>query len=316
VSALLWVVFALCGVSSTDGVLELRLEGPLSAVHLDGVRVPTHVIVDLAPAEAITVRVPWLPINPGDEPRLGRVDGEGSARVEVLHPSPELAPPSVMRRPLPRPVGTPPRVPPVAWWLFSGGLLAVFAARRRPIGVALVGALFGLVLVVLPVSAPEKPVVAVLEVGPFGAWWVHVGAGELHPPSGSHPALETRPEGASWEWLVDVSDPASPHGFARTSPGTLLVARAPGPAEVSLSEKGNTFNALQETWRRSSAGEWTRHGVWDHGAPLPAAREGGLLPTWLRAGAPPGAEVWVGRLAEAPPGAQEAWVRLIRPGGQ
>ena len=315
-SALLWMLCAFSGVSSTDGVLELRLEGPLSAVHLDGVRVPVHVIADLAPAEAITVRVPWLPVSPGDEPKLGRVEGGGSARVEALHPAPEPAPKEVAGRPLPRPVGKTPRVPPVAWWLFSGGLLAVFAARRRPMGAAIVGALFGVVLAALPASSPEKPAVAVLEVGDFGAWWVHVCVGELSPPSDTHPALETRPEGASWEWHIDASDPANHREHASAGAGTLLVARSPGPAEVSLGEEGNSFNALHETWRRSPAGEWTRHGAWDPGAPLPAAREGGFLPTWLRAGAPPGSEVWIGRLAEAPPGAQEAWVRLIGPGRQ
>ena len=56
------------------------------------------------------------------------------------------------------------------------------------------------------------------------------------------------------------------------------------------------------------------HGSWAEGASLPPAQEGGLLPTWLRSGASPGAEVWVGRLLEAPAGSQEAWVRVILPG--
>lgn len=316
-TASLWMLCVLFATGSmNDGVLELRLEGPLKAVHLDDVRVPTRVVVDLAPAETITVRVPWLPVDPEAGPALRFVDGDGSARVEAVHPAPSSAPVAVTRRPLPRSVETPPRIPPVAWWLFAGGLFAVFAARRRPMGAAIVGAMFGVVLTVLPQAEAERPTVAVLEVGSFGAWWVYVGVGELEPPLGAHPALETRPEGANWEWLVDLSDPARSREFGRASEETSLIARAPGPLEVSLSEEANGFEALGELWRRSPQGDWTRHGVWDLGAPLPAAREGGLLPTWLRAGASPGAEVWVGRLAEAPGVAQEAWVRIISPAGK
>jgi len=316
VTALLCMLCALCAAPSTDGVVELRLEGPLKVVHLDGVRVPTRVIADLGPAETITVRVPWLPVDPGAEPALHFVDGEGSARVEAVHPAPAPAPVAVTRRPLPRPVETPPRVPPVAWWLFAGGIVAVFAARRRPMGAVIVGVLFGVALSALPQVEPERPVVAVLEVGSFGAWWVYVGVGELEPPVGAHPALETRPEGASWEWFVDTSDPARSREFGRASRETSLVARAPGPTEVALSEEANRFQALEELWRRAPTGEWTRHGAWDLGASLPTAREGGLLPTWLRSGASPGTEVWVGRLAEAPGVAQEAWVRVISPLGK
>ena len=54
-TALLWLVCALCSPRSTDGVLELRLEGPLAAAHLEGVRVDTRVEADLAPGEVITV---------------------------------------------------------------------------------------------------------------------------------------------------------------------------------------------------------------------------------------------------------------------
>lgn len=310
-TALLWMLGALCAASATDGVLELRLEGPLKSVHLDGVRVPTHVIAELEPAETITVRVPWLPVDASAPPALRAVDGEGSARVEAVHPAPKSAPLAVARRPLPRAVETPPRVPPVAWWLFAGGLFAVFAARRRPMGAAIVGAIFGASLSVLPPSAPERPVVASLEVGSFGAWWVYVGVGELELPAGAHPALEARPEGASWEWLVDASDPASSRTFGRANQESSLIARSPGPSLVALSEAENGFAALEEVWRRSPEGEWTSHGAWRLGEPLPGAREGGLLPTWLRSGAPPGREVWVGRLREAPGMAQEAWVRVI-----
>ncbi len=315
-TALLLMLCALCSTRATDGVIDLRLEGPLTAVHLDGVRVPTRVIADLAPAETITVRVPWLPVDPEAEPALRFVDGDGSARVEAVHPAPASAPSAVTRRPLPRPVDTPPRVPPVAWCLFAAGLFAVFAARRRPMGAAIIGAVFGVGLSLLPQGEAQRPAVAVLEVGTFGAWWVYVGGGELEPPAGAHPVLETRPDGASWEWLVDSNDPARSRSFGRASKETLLVARAPGPLELALSEDENGFEPLKELWRRSPQGEWTWHGVWEQGAPIPAAREGGLLPTWLRSGASPGAEVWIGRLSEAPEAVQEAWVRVIMPAGK
>ena len=311
--SLSWVLCALSIAPLNDGVLELRLEGPLEVVSLDGVRVPTRVLAELAPAETLTVRVPWLPVDPDADPELRRVEGAGSARVEAVLSAPALAPEALSRRPLPRPVETPARVPAVGWWVFVGGLFAVLAARRRPMAAALIGAVFGAGLWALPQAEPERPVVAVLEVGTFGAWWVHVGVGELEPPAAAAIELETSPLGASWEWIVDARDPSLLRRLAQASEATALVARSPGPAEVPLGVPANGFKDLDELWRRSPAGEWTRHGSWDVGEPLPLALEGGLLPTWLRSGASPGADVWVGRLREAPEAAQEAWVRVILP---
>lgn len=312
---LLMLAFALCAPPSTDGVLEVRLEGPLVAVHLDGVRVPTRVVTDLAPAEAITVRVPWLPVDPTAEPKLRVVEGEGGARVEEIHPAPMAAPGDLSRRPLPRPMETPARIPPVAWWLFVAGLLAVGAARRRPMSAAIVGGAFGLVLTVLPTVSQSAPVVAVLEVGPWGAWWVHVGVGELEPPAAAHPALVTQPVDANWEWVVDASDPARPRRIARANAGTHLIARSLGPvppeAPKFLEEWLSGQGELEEVWRRTEEGDWTYHGTWASGAPLPASGTGELMPTWLRAGATPGAIVWVGRLSEVPQGTDQAWVRVI-----
>jgi len=313
VIALSWILCALSMAPVTDGVLELRLEGPLEVVSLDGVRVPTRVLAELAPGETITVRVPWLPMDADADPKLQGIDGAGGARVEAVLPAPGLAPGASARRPLPRPVETPARVPMVSWWVFAAGLCAVLAARRRPMAAALIGAVFGAGLWALPQSEPERPVVAVLEVGSSGAWWVHVGTGELEPPASTGLELETRPEGASWEWIVDARDPSLPKRWARASETTALVARSPGPTEVRLDAAANGFEDLNELWRRSPEGEWSRHGSWDVGEPLPPAVGGGLLPTWLRSGASPGAEVWVGRLREAPEGAQEAWVRVILP---
>jgi hypothetical protein len=312
VNALLWLACALGAARGTDGVLELRLEGPLRAVHLDGVRVPTQVLVELAPAETITLRVPWLPADPSMEPKLRVIEGAGSARVEAIHPAAAMAPIALARRPLPRVADEPVRIPPVGWWLFAAGLIAVCAARRRPLSAVVIGGAFSLALALLPTRREPAPVVAVLEIGEFGAWWVHVGIGELEPPPLAHPALETQPEGANWEWVIEAGDPARPRRVARAGAGTLLVARSPGPEEVRLDAEGNGLESLEAVWRRSAAGEWTYHGDWWRGAALPEAREGGLLPTWLRAGAAPGARVVVGRFAEAPKGADEAWARAIR----
>lgn len=313
-SPLLSILLALAALPAEDGVLELRLEGPLESVSLDGVRVPTRVLTELGPAESLTVRVPWLPVDSDTEPALRLIQGDGSARVESVQAAPGGAPSALARRPLPRPVQRPARISAVGWWLFIGGLLAVMAARRRPMGAAAIGALFSVILCALPLTTPARPVVAVLEVGSFGAWWVQVGRGSVEPMPSAELELETRPSGASWEWVVDARDPAVRSWVAQAGEATTLVARSPSSSEVSLNEAQNNFRPLEELWRRTAAGEWTWHGSWAEGASLPPAQEGGLLPTWLRSGASPGAEVWVGRLLEAPAGAQEAWVRVILPG--
>ena len=298
-----------------DGVLELRLEGPLVAVHLDGVRVDTRVVAALAPGEAATVFVPWLPLDPTAEPKQPVVEGSGGARIEGVHPAPMTPPSALAQRPLPRPVGIPARIPPAAWWLFGAGLLAVGASRRRPLLAALVGGAFGLAIAAMPAISTRTSVLSVLEVGPEGSWWVHVGDGELEPPADAHLDLDTQPGGASWEWLVDASDPARPRRLARANEGVRLIARSPGPVspehpkflEAWFSSQGD----LEEVWRRTAEGAWTHHGAWTSGAPLPAPGTGEMMPTWLRAGATPGAIVWVGRLSEVPQGTDQAWVRVI-----
>ena len=312
---LLWIACAVCAQSPTDGVLELRLEGPLSAVHIDGVRTAARVVSDLSRGEAVTVRVPWLPVDSSKEPKLGLVEGGGEAHIEALHPAPEVAPKALTRRAIPRPIKSPARLAPVAWWLFAAGLLAVFATRKRPLAALFVGGTFGALLAALPTAHPSASNVAVLEVGPFGAWWVHVGSGELEPLAGAQLELEPEPEGSEWEWVVDVTNPAHQRRLARSLSGeeTLLIARSQGPAEVSLEVDRNGLQAFAEVWRRGERGELICHGPWALGAPLSEACPGPTAPNWLWEGAPPGAQVWLGRLAEPPPGVDVAWVRAIWP---
>jgi hypothetical protein len=318
------LVCASLGVVQGDGELELRLEGPLKVLHLDGVRVATQVLVDLAESESITLRVPWLPVDPSSAPQLRVAEGEGSARVEEIHPAPMRAPEALKRRPLPRPVELPARIPATAWWLFGAGILAVGAARKRPISALLVGALFGVgVLFASPPKRPLLPTVAVLEVGPAGEWWVYVAPSRLVLAVGTQLELETVPEGASWELTIDAMDPARPQRIATAGRGTLLVGRRPGPVVSWLDgEPGSrgprTLGIWSEFWRRSGQGEWSQgawshDGVWEPGSAQNAPQRGRNLPTWLRAGASPGVTVWLGKLSDPPSGVDEAWVRVIWP---
>ncbi len=310
---------ACLGAAQGDAELELRIEGPLQVLHLDGVRVPTRVSVDLAESESVTLRIPWLPVDPLGAPQLRVIEGEGSARVEEIYPATAETPASLKRRPLPRPVELPARIPATAWWLFGAGVLAVFAARKRPISALFVGAFFGVgILGACPPEAPTLPSVAVLEVGPTEAWWVDVAPAQLIPAANAQLELETVPQGASWEWIIDAVDPARPQRIAKAGQGVLLVARRPGPEITWLdSERGiegsEALGEWSELWRRSSAGEWSHHGPWEPGGSLGAAERGKILPTWLRSGASPGATVWLGKLSEAPSGVNEAWIRVIRP---
>jgi len=312
------LVCAFFGAAQGDGELELRLEGPLKVLHLDGVRVETQVLVDLAPSESVSLRVPWLPVDPSTAPQLRIVEGEGSARVEEIHAAPMEAPEALKRRPLPRPVEFPARIPATGWWLFGAGILAVGAARKRPISALLVGALFGVgVLFASPPKRPLLPTVAVLEVGPAGAWWVHVAPSQLVLAVGTQLELETVPEGASWEWTIDAMDPARPQRIATAGRGTLLVGRRPGPV-ISWPGGVGALGSWSEFWRRSgqgewSQGEWSHDGVWEPGSAQNAPQRGRNLPTWLRAGASPGVTVWLGKLSDPPPGVDEAWVRHIWP---
>ena len=88
------------GAAQGDAELELRIEGPMQVLHLDGVRVATRVSVDLAESESVTLRVPWLPVDPLSAPQLRVIEGEGGARVEEIYPAPAEAPASLKRRPL------------------------------------------------------------------------------------------------------------------------------------------------------------------------------------------------------------------------
>jgi hypothetical protein len=314
----LCLALALFAAPQGDGELELRIEGPLEVLHLDGVRVRTRVLLDLAPSESVTLRVPWLPLDDSVAPQLRVAEGEGNARVEEIHPAPMAAPSALIRRPLPRPVEQAARISATAWWVFAAGLLAVWASRRRPIGALFVGALFGVISCALPQKRALLPAISVLEVGPAGAWWVHVAPERLSPVVGTQLELETVPEGAPWEWVIDAMDPSRPQRLATAGAGTLLVGRSPGPVVTWLDgERGlegvEALGDWSELWRRSARGEWSQHGPWGPGGELTPSYSGRILPTWLRSGAAPGAQVWLGRLSDAPSGINEAWVRAIWP---
>ena len=86
----LCLALALLAAPQGDGELELRIEGPLEVLHLDGVRVRTRVLLDLAPSESVTLRVPWLPVDDSVAPQLRVAEGEAPPYLDLSQSSRRL----------------------------------------------------------------------------------------------------------------------------------------------------------------------------------------------------------------------------------
>ncbi|MDP6762550.1 MAG: hypothetical protein QF903_16080 [Planctomycetota bacterium] len=300
------------------GVHELRLEGPLGAVVLEGSGWRTSVVGEVGPGEVCTLVVP---IVAGDAPRgaapgaplLSPADGAGDA---VLTPAIAAAPewdalPAGLRRRTLPPVAARLPGPGAAHLalLCAVAVLILAAWRRTPAALAL-GLAGALACFVLPQRPPQPSAVEVLEGdGASGRWLVVRGAVGTLELSPDRPGwCESIP--ASAKRRLEVTLDGGPH-WALEGEGLALYSLAEAGRLGRLDPERNELADLASVWRRDGAGRWSAHGPWGHDEALPAAVEGGGEPPgWLVSVLPQGVGITVGR-AEAGAAGTPRWVRWI-----
>lgn len=299
-----------CGLRSQPpgielaGVGRVALTGPLDAVTLEAGAAPTLLRAGLGPGERRALLVPLAAAAAGGTPSL-QAFGGGEARwlgwerppdaTESLSPGlarlARRARPPVARRP-PRPGAAHP-----AWLLAS--LLAILAARRRPLLATAVAAVAVAGLWALPLAGRAAAVTLVLE-GDGARWLATVeGPGLLPLPVGSPPRVE-RPGGDRSPFVVELTPGGEVRWSIEAAPGVralLLPAFTP-----RLTDEENGLGTLAPLWRRERDGRVVPRAPWAAGSAPPPETAGPAPPAWLVAYLPQGRGGWIGGLPSPPVG--------------
>lgn len=316
--ALLVCVLLAADARATDAsrlrIAELSATGPLASATLDfGGAGRATVRLDLAEGESRSLSVP-LPTREGFEslvpsasdPRLRFVGWRPDAERERAFASLPLAlrtrsvPPAPARSLAPSLA---------ALTLAVAGALFVSRVRTNRLRALLVGALTAAAVLALELAfdAPPRPrIVLDFELGADGP----VGDGVRWTSArdrldlGVEPPLSLAVEPT--ETALDVRIDARGAGPVRTtvSGRGALLGRADAAREAPPDRAGNRWGDLAAVWTRDEAGNWTEHGPWAFGDPLPTARTGDRRPPgWINPALPQGRKLLIGRASEPQPGA-------------
>ncbi|MAF67085.1 MAG: hypothetical protein CMJ84_15685 [Planctomycetes bacterium] len=319
---------------------ELRLEGPLEGVSIEGgAGWTTRVVGELGAGEGRTLRVPVVTADappraaapmPVLVPRSEDADpGADAALAPALFAPPDWdgLPDGLRRRALPplrasRAGAGTPRLALLA----AAAVLSLAFWRRTPVALA-AGLVAGMACFVLPERPPPRVAVEVLEGDGASGRWLRVRGAvaslELEP--GSSGWCESVP--ASSERRLEVTLAGGPR-WSLVGEGLALYALEEHALEehvleeTALLEAGelgglgperNDLEDLAAVWRRDGAGRWTFHGPWERGTALPAPDAGEDAPDppgWLISALPQGVGISVARSAAGAEGVPR-WARWV-----
>lgn len=264
-----------CGA---DGATRVR--GPFLAGEGRRLRVPVPVRSPLG-AEGLAL-LP-LPKVLGAEAR--------ELRWSAVQPDAELArgARTLLARGRPPPGGGPVRAGRPEVLLAAFLLPVLLRLRRRRLAFLLVALAGGALVFARTRTAPLAHVVVELrdfDLAAGQALAVRAARDELELP---RTRLEARPEGVP---LALEFAPDGRPGRARARGATLFTLEPlAAPSAAGFAPAG-----LVATFVRAPSGEWTAHGPWPGGAPLPPALAGsGAPPGWLVGALPPGTGLLVGQ---------------------
>jgi hypothetical protein len=309
---------------------ELDLAGPLRALEIATPRATLVVEADLDAGERRRAVVPFLATDGAEAPALRVLDPDSRGRAELVRRLDgdgarawAAYPPATRARPrgLPDATGgsSNARPPLSALLLAAAWLPLALAVRRRPVALA-AGAL-----------ATGAAVAALVALAPIASETVRVLEGDTRGDSSAGTWLEvlgSRGEVASDPRTlvrVDASAPVAARiGLASLDRGPLHLG-APGstlfafstfaPGARAIASGSNRWGDLDRVWTRTAAGEWSEHGAWALGAPMPAGRSGAEPPGWLNPALPMGTGVLIARSVDRPPDAAgrpcETWLRVL-----
>jgi len=296
--------------------VEVELSGPLEDVRFAaGAWGETRLVGSLLAAESrkLEVVLPWLaPLGASEladlPPPEAMLQGAGAATVvgwAGAQPHDAFARRHAALLARPRPplaARTSQSGPGELLLLFSLGLVSLAVGRRpRLVGAScMVGAVLLTVLGARRSGSAERVELVEAEAERGLAVRITGGLGrlELGPRA---VGLEVDPVRSSIVLLQDLQS----GGVVAEAPGAGLFALAPSEAP-SLTRDANGWRALRRAWVRTPGGDWSTHGAWSRGAPLPPAQgQGTSPPGWIAAGMPPGRAVLV---AEDESG---GWIRML-----
>jgi len=189
------------------------------------------------------------------------------------------------------PVGAAPARAGRAEALLALGLLPLLVRlRRRAVWAGAVALLAGGFLLWRTTQARPRAVAVELLEADLGAGRALLVRGAYASLPLGRTRLEARPDGVAL--FFDV--PSDGGGGRVQAPGVELhqLERA-APPELLVT---GASESLEAVWVRTPRGEWSAHGPWRRGTPLPPAVPGGAAPPgWLTGALPPGVGILVGR---------------------
>jgi hypothetical protein len=337
--------FALCAalIAPTAGAQDSRIrwarlavEGPLDGARLDcGAGGEMWLEGRLLPGERAVIEVPapTAPTGMAVEPRVadpalsdrvafdGWVEDPSAARLVAV-------PMGLRLRPRPAlPEWRAGSVPRSLLLVLAGSFLLTLVLRARRLLALANACVWSAVAVLLLARTPlEGPAgIRVLEGEAGSSLWLAVDASrEGFELGGERPWLvDAEPARARLSVRVPlIHPPGLPGAGARIllRGGTLLRIVGLDARNRDWKRANNHWGELEEVWLRSAGGDWTFHGSWPAGAPLPAPLPDSgehRPPSWLDPALPQGRSILLGRLVPGAFGTVPAswaplgtWVRL------
>lgn len=323
--ALLFASAATARAQNRAHFADVELVGPVANVVLEVAHQGrTRILGDLAAGETRHVSVPIALVSDATKSAPSVSFDEGSAEQGVTGrarflawrggASPlEVVPSSLRARARPALLETNASVSRAAPLVLVVAACLVLALRRRPL-VALVVALAAALVLFPLVAQPERDAnsaVTLFDGDLETSVWRRVDAAFdvlLVPQGIDEFELWTEPAAVPVTWTTPL-DPKEPWR-AEAHGARLFLASVFNGGEGRVTRAKNALVPFDQVWLRDE-GEWSAHGAWGTGGPLPGASDPSSPPGWLASNLPQGVTFLIARETAGGPRAR----RFVRQSG-
>jgi hypothetical protein len=295
---------------SRIAIAEVELSGPFDGATLDaGAAGYTRIDGHLLDGETRNLRVP-VPVRSQAlrvPPRI-HLDGDGGAldaengRAKFIGWRDDAAVESGLPAPLrarsrPPLEWTAPRPTAASLAILAAGFLLGLSLLRRPIAALAMSAACAACASVLHVRTDEDAVrrTTVFEGAADADAWLEVEAARerMLIPAADVVQVESEPHDARIQCDVALENASE---WDVRAPRAVLYRLSPfSPGARSIARAGNAWADLAGAWTRTG-GEWSAHGEWALGTPIPPPIRAPPPPGWLLVGLPQGTDVLIARV--------------------
>jgi hypothetical protein len=295
---------------SRIAIADVELSGPFEGATLDaGTAGRTRIEGRLLDGETRILRVP-VPVRSQTlrvPPRI-HLDGDGGAldaengRAMFVGWRDDAAvesglPATLRARSRPPLEWTAPRPTAASLAILAAGFLLGLSLLRRPIAALAVSAVCATCASVLRVRTDEGAVrrTTVFEGAADSDAWLEVEAGRERMRIAGAEMVHVESEPHDARILCDVALENAGEWEVR-APRAVLYRLSPfSPGARSIALAGNAWSDLAAAWTREG-GEWSAHGEWTLGTPIPPPIHAPPPPGWLLSGLPQGTDVLIARV--------------------